>query len=110
MFGRKPSLDRIRKRATRAIIAHARSITPGAWGFSFGAIDIDPKHLSVWVATKTDAQRDRLASNPAVSDRFRQILAAEGYPASVLDEVNFTFESQETVDREFGGNWWYAQK
>ncbi|WP_183204088.1 hypothetical protein [Brevundimonas lenta] len=103
-------LDGIRRRVERAMIAHARTIVPKADGFSFGAIDIDPKHLAVWITTPTDRERDRLARDPAVAARFREILAEEGYPPAAIPDVGLAFESQETVDRVFGGNWWHAVK
>src|ERR1700752_1019459 len=77
MFGKKHRLDAVRRRATSAVISHARAIVPGARGFSFGAIDVDPKHLAVWITTATDAERDQLASDTAVAARFREILAEE---------------------------------
>jgi hypothetical protein len=75
-----------------------------------GAVDLDPRRLAYWIFTRTDAERDRLAANQGLVEAFRVIVRKAGYPASAVPKVGFGFESKETVDRDFGGNYWRAMK
>jgi hypothetical protein len=77
---------------------------------SIGAVDIHPRHLAFWVKTDTDAQRDALQADPDLQRRLREVLREVRYPAAAIDEVGFAFESQETVDRDYEGSWYYAMK
>ena len=78
--------------------------------FSFGATDIDPRHLAIWITTKTDRDRDLLRANPALISECRTVLLDLGYPPAAVPNVGFAFKLNETVDRDHGGNWWYAIK
>lgn len=98
------------KRAEERILAHARRIDSTARVFSFGAVDIDPKHFAIWIATDKDQSRDRLNGDPAFKQQIRQILHEVGYPEAAIPEIGIAFESQETVDRDYEGSWWYAVK
>lgn len=92
------------------MVALARTRVASAGIFHFGAVDIHPKHLAYWITTTTDAERDQLAADSAMQDEFRRILLREGYPADAVLEVGFAFQSEETVQRDFGGDWFYAVK
>ena len=92
------------------MVALARAKEASAGIFHFGAVDIHPKHLAYWITTATDAQRDRLAADSEMQDEFRRILMREGYPADAILEVGFAFQSEETVERDYGGNWFHAVK
>lgn len=107
---RNPALDPIILAAERVILARARAKVKTAGIFHFGAVDISPEHLAYWITTPTDAERDRLSADAALVASFRAALAEAGYPAGAIPSVGFAFESQETVDRVHGGNWWYAVK
>lgn len=96
--------------AEQAIIGLARGKVASAGAFHFGAVDISPDHLAFWITSATDAERDRLAADTALQDEFRRTLLRAGYPADAVPKVGFAFESQETVERVHGGNWWYAVK
>ena len=104
------ALDPIVKRAEAAIGAYLRTKVRRAEVFSFGAIEINPRHLAIWVRTRSDRQRNRLARDPQVTEEMRRLLAETGYPAEAVPLVGFAFESDETVRREYGGNWWHAVK
>ena len=96
--------------AEREIERLSRRHCSDAEVFSFGATDIDPRHLAIWISTKTDRDRDLFRANRALIAEFRTILLNLGYPPAAVPDVGFTFESNETVDRDHGGNWWYAVK
>ncbi|HEV2549374.1 MAG TPA: hypothetical protein VGU20_18800 [Stellaceae bacterium] len=97
-------------RARRAIRGIARRYSPRAKVFSFGATWIDPRHLAIWIATETDDERDRLSAMPDVIDAFRRALLEAGYPPAAVPAVGFEFESEETVRRDYKGNWFYRMK
>ena len=77
---------------------------------SFGATSIDPRHLCICIDVNSDDERNRLYEDQALIDQLRQALIACGYPEGSVPLVSFSVESQETVDRDFGGNWFYARK
>ena len=103
-------LQPVIKDAERRILELARRHCAKPAVFSFGAVEIKPVHFAVWVTTPTDRERDRLKTTPGLEDSFRAALLAAGYPAQAVPQVGFAYESQETVDRVHGGNWWYAVK
>ena len=41
---------------------------------------------------------------------FEPELERLGYPRAAISSVAFAFESQETVDRRYQGNWWHAMR
>lgn len=81
-----------------------------SWVTKYGAFDIHPRHLVFWLCVQSDRERDRLKADAELRDRLRQVLVAWSYPAEGRDEVYIGFESQETVDRLSGGNWWHHFK
>lgn len=70
-----------------------------------GATKINPGHLSFCVKTDTDKERDVLSRDPEIYRDFRAALATAGYPTDTDPVVRFGIQSQETVDRDYGGNW-----
>jgi hypothetical protein len=60
-----------------------------------------------WLGTGTDAHRDALASSgPRVLAEVRLIAERHGFIAAKVRGV--TVQSEETVDRDFEGSWFYA--
>jgi hypothetical protein len=45
-----------------------------------------------------------------ISQQLRAVLAQFSYPAAAIPGVYFSFESQETVDRDFGGGLFSARR
>lgn len=94
------------RRATRQILEIARQHCTDARVFrKQGATKIDPRHLAFWIATATDNERDLLRHDPNLIQQFREVLVRVGYPPRAVPLVYFTIESQETVDRDYGGSW-----
>lgn len=108
--GEEPLLRTAIANAERTMTAHVRKAMPGASIFSFGAVDLFPGSLAFWVRTPTDAERDALLGDPAVFEALRSLLRDAGYPEESLGRVGFTAQSDETVDRDYGGNWYHATK
>jgi hypothetical protein len=104
------SLRRIIHQAEVEVAALAQSRYPCCRVFSFGAVGINPRHLAIWITTNSDAQRDALNEDTAFQRGLCDILRRAGYPAEAIELVGFAIESEETVRRDLGGNWWYAIK
>lgn len=96
--------------AEQAMIGLGRQKVASAGAFHIGAVDISPVHLAYWITGATGGERDRLSADAALVESFRAVLAEAGYPTEAVPGVGFAFESQETIDRVHGGNWWYAVK
>ena len=63
------------------------------------------KHLTFRIATKTDAERDQIRVQPNLYRYLCSALAQAGYPPNAIPSIHFRIESQETVDRDYGGSW-----
>lgn len=72
----------------------------------YGAIDIHPKHLVIWIVVDSDREKARLASDAALMRRFRELLTTHQYPLEGRDQAHIGFESVETVNRKSGGDFW----
>ena len=96
--------------AERVALEAVRETIPLASAFHFGAYHIDPQHMAFWIMTETDAERDAVLTEGVADAAFRRALAERGYPRKAIPLITVTAESQETVDRDFGGNWWHAVK
>jgi len=76
----------------------------------YGAYDINPKHLVYWVCVQSDNMKYKLAGNVELMAALRAVLENNDYPAESQKHVHIGFESQETVNRESKGNWYYHFK
>jgi hypothetical protein len=76
----------------------------------YGAYDIDPKHLVYWICVQSDKMKNELHENSELNIELRSLLEKNEYPAESQKFVHIGFESQETVDRESKGNWYYHFK
>ncbi|HPR65336.1 MAG TPA: hypothetical protein PK014_14095 [Thermoanaerobaculia bacterium] len=99
-------IEMVTRRIERAIRDLIASVSREPfWVTHYGANDIDPGHLVYWICVETDTERDRLANHRELNQNLRRLLTEYGYPVEGRDGASIGFESQETVDREFGGNW-----
>jgi hypothetical protein len=76
----------------------------------FGAYDINPKHLVYYICVETDRTRDELQKDSDLMHKLRTVLKEVNYPPEARDQVSIAFASQETVNRDFQGNWYYYFK
>ena len=94
------------RRARREIREVARQRIPKAEVFTHeGANALNPGHLAFCITTATDKERDLLCEDPEIYQQFRNALLRAGYPQDTVPVVHFGIESQETVDRDYGGSW-----
>jgi hypothetical protein len=93
--------------ALRSLLKEAK-IKPHVW--SFGAYFIHPKHLVFVVGVQTDIEKEKIKSDPDFNTAMKRLLVKFNWPEKARDNVVFDVESQETVNRENNGNWWYHYK
>ncbi len=77
---------------------------------SFGMSSIDPQYLFITINVQTDSEKKMLIEMPGLEDSMRHAVVIAGYPLSAVPLIGFSIESQQTVDRDFNGNWFYARK
>lgn len=64
--------------------------------------------FAIWLCTATDQERDRLGLDQPRIDQVRTILLEAGFSPNQLHGLVTTVQSQETVDRDYEGSWFYA--
>lgn len=72
------------------------------------ALDLDSPHPWFLIKIKTDAERDLLTGNEAFLKEIKGVFRARDCPDEILQRIVFTFQSQETVERDYAGNWYFA--
>ena len=92
------------ERTEALILEVIRGVVPTARLERSGPIDFEPPEWSCWVVTSTDAERDRLAGDAELNKRLASVAKA-GFPPD-----SFTFQSEETVSRDYEGSWFYAMR
>lgn len=93
--------------AARKLIEGAGSSCRVWW---FGAYQIHPKHLVFVLKVSSDHERNNLRNDVVLLSSVRDLLVKYDWPKEARNEVVFDIESQETVDRENNGNWFYHYK
>ncbi|MBN8808049.1 MAG: hypothetical protein J0I47_07405 [Sphingomonas sp.] len=81
-----------------------RTVAPTARLLRIGPVDFNPPEWSCWVVTVTDDERDSLAADTELNERLA-VVAKAGFPPD-----SFTFQSDETVSRDYEGSWFYAMR
>jgi hypothetical protein len=89
-------------------LVRAEGFKPIVW--SFGAYYIDPKHLVFVVGVSRDEEKETLKASGSFTASMKGLLETFNWPIEARPSVVFDVESQETVDRENNGNWWYHYK
>ena len=77
---------------------------------SHGAVHLSPANLAVFLIVDTDSQRDQIKALPDLDARFREALSTAGYPRDSVYHPHLAVESEETVQRDWAGNWWHYMK
>jgi hypothetical protein len=104
-------IKEVTERIEKAMAAKIRAVVKEKhWVTHYGANDIHPKHLVYWICVQSDVEKKRLESDEGLYRSLRILLDEYQYPIEGRDAVHIGFESQETVDRESGGNWWHHWK
>jgi hypothetical protein len=69
---------------------------------------VEPYRVSVWLGTASDAQKDALMTREGMRETVAEVLNAAGIESTdaVFDSV--AVQSQETVERDYEGSWFYA--
>jgi hypothetical protein len=104
------ALDHFQTSAYVAEMSASPPNTVSARSFHIGSRPVKSHNLAFWITTQTDAERDLMRSAPELVSEFRQVLLDAGYPATAVPDIGFEFEAQQTVDRDYNGNWWYRVK
>ena len=81
---------------------------PLVW--SLGAYNINPKYLVFVVGVPTDKEKNQLKNNKEFNQSLKSLLEKFNWPKKARNYVTFDIESEETVNRETNGNWWYHYK
>ena len=76
------------------------------WIDWYGAYEIDPKYLVIWICVQTDKTKLQLISDNELKAKINYLLVKYDYPEKVRSLVQIGFESEETVKRESNGNWY----
>lgn len=75
--------------------------------FPFLGFHVEPV---VWLVTRLDAERDSVTRGGISRDLVIQRLAEAGVRSDLAARAGVTVESEETVDRDHGGNWRVAMQ
>ena len=92
------------ERTEALILEMVRKIVPSARLERIGPIDFDPPTWSCWIVTSTDAERNALTNDTDLNQRLA-LATKMGFSPD-----GFTFQSEETVVRDYEGSWFYAMR
>jgi len=103
-----------RKAATSAAVAAAvpaivratapHGVTDAYWFIAYYGYPV------VWLVTATDAEKAGVIAHRVLRPEVLAALGDAGVALDLLERAAVTVQSQETVDRDFGGSWYYAMK
>jgi hypothetical protein len=93
-------------RAKPAVVE--RLVMNGVIGVEYVVGFVHPYEVWVWLVTVSDAERDLLGEELPFLEEIREVLTAAGLPPGDAVLEGTTAQSQETVDRDYGGSWFYA--
>lgn len=111
LFRNNSDIKTVTKNVIRKINAIAKStVKEKYWITHYGANDIHPKYLVIWICVKTDVEKNRLNNDTNLMESMRNVLNEVNYPEEGRTGVHIGFESRETVDRDSDGNWYFHWK
>jgi hypothetical protein len=94
------------RHAKRGIRKLVRERFPNTDVFSIqGSGRIEPRRLAIFITTTTDEESGKLRDDPSLYQQLCDAMIRSGYPPVAVPLVKFRIESQETVDRDYGGSW-----
>jgi len=94
------------ERATPEIV---RTLTSeGVIGAEYVVGFVHPFSVHVWLVTATDAEKEALGSDDPYLSEVTSTVLASGFPAEHAMIDGTVAQSQETVDRDYEGSWFYA--
>jgi len=94
------------KRAEARILKLVRAEVPTAELKRIGPLGTDERSTwSCWIVTPTDVERDRIRNDSALMDNLWKTSSDAGFAPD-----SFTVQSQETVERNYKGSWFYAMR
>ena len=94
------------ERATPAIISALESA--GVVGVEYVVGFVHPFSIYVWLVTTTDAERDQMPTKDPFLDEVRRVIGESQFPIEHGSIDGTVVQSQETVDRDYEGSWFYA--
>ena len=94
------------ERSTPAIVRGLAS--EGVVGAEYVVGFVHPFSVHVWLVTATDVERDALASVDPCLPEVTSAILSSGFPVEHATIDGTVAQSQETVDREYEGSWFYA--
>jgi hypothetical protein len=104
--GFRDDLEPIVKLAEAEILRLVRQVVSNAKLERIGPLDFgNGASWSCWIVTTTDAERDRVAHDEELLRCLDAAASNAGFAPS-----SFTVQSQETVDRDYEGSWFYAMR
>jgi hypothetical protein len=62
------------------------------------------RHLAIFITTRTGEESSKLRDDPSLYKQLCDAMLRAGYPPAAVPFVKFRVESQETVDRDYGGS------
>jgi hypothetical protein len=92
-------------RAEAEILKIVRVVIPAARLKRIGPIGPDAPSWSCWIVTPTDKERDRVNRDRELLARLQKAASDAG-----LTPSGFSVQSQETVDRDYEGSWFFAMR
>jgi len=64
----------------------------------------------IWLVTTADTEKEEVAARGFFRPEVLVPLRVAGVRSDLADRTHVTVESQETVDRDFQGSWFYAMR
>ena len=68
----------------------------------------DQDEFAVWLRTASDAEADVLRQRPDLEEQVAAALRRVGFRDAELARLTVVTQSQETVNRDYAGSWFYA--